>query len=340
MRLALSASGTRHTTTMLPPLLYAACAVCAAGLLLLLKQPGSKARMGATVIGLAGLAWLLVQVVQASGHVGFDPRVGVLALAGAAAVAAAVRVITTTRPVFAALHFVLVVISAATAYLVLGAEFMAFALIIVYAGAILITYMFVLMLAQQAPDADGPSVAYDRIAREPAAAALCGFVLLAVLCSSVHDARVSRPLTAMVQANANASAFHRLAGMPELLDERIRADLSAHGIDASGWSKLGPLTVGTGASSAMVPVALADGTKREVVLSADDLPVNSTSLGWELVTAYPGSLEVAGVILLMAMLGAVVMARRQTDLAEDDRRAAAGLSRLNVDDPDLAGGAS
>jgi hypothetical protein len=43
------------------------------------------------------------------------------------------------------------------------------------------------------------------------------------------------------------------------------------------------------------------------------------------------------VILLMAMLGAVVLARRQTDMAEDDRRAAAGLSRVNVEDADLAG---
>ena len=53
---------------------------------------------------------------------------------------------------------------------------MAFALIIVYAGAILITYMFVLMLAQQAPDPEHPSAqpAYDRLPREPMAAVVAG----------------------------------------------------------------------------------------------------------------------------------------------------------------------
>jgi NADH-quinone oxidoreductase subunit J len=253
------------------------------------------------------------------------------------ATAAAVRVITTTRPVFAALYFVLVVVAGAVAYLVMGAEFMAFSLIIVYAGAILITYMFVLMLAQQAPDAGGPSVAYDRIAREPAAAVLCGFVLLAALASVVGDARTTKQPAAMVEARANAAAWNRMRGMPELVQERITAELAAAGKDPMGWSPAGGLEVAQDGRTAMMPVTLADGTRHETVLKAADLPVNSTSLGWELVTSYPGSLELAGVILLMAMLGAVVLARRQTDMAEDDRRAAAGLSRMNVEDADLAG---
>jgi NADH-quinone oxidoreductase subunit J len=197
--------------------LYAASAICAVGLFLLLRQPTGKVRLGATILGLAGLAWLLVQGVQASGAVGLDPRVAIMSLAVAMATAAAVRVITTTRPVFAALYFVLVVVAGAVAYLVMGAEFMAFSLIIVYAGAILITYMFVLMLAQQAPDADGPSVAYDRVAREPAAAVLCGFVLLAALASVVGDARATQQPVAVVQARANAAAWNRMRGMPELV---------------------------------------------------------------------------------------------------------------------------
>jgi NADH-quinone oxidoreductase subunit J len=232
---------------------------------------------------------------------------------------------------------VLVVVAGAVAYLVMGAEFMAFSLIIVYAGAILITYMFVLMLAQQAPDAGGPSVAYDRVAREPAAAVLCGFVLLAALASVVGDARANQQPAAMIEARANAAAWNRMRGMPELVQERITAELAAAGKDPMGWSPAGALEVAQDGRTAMIPVTLADGTRHETVLKASDLPVNSTSLGWELVTSYPGSLELAGVILLMAMLGAVVLARRQTDMAEDDRRAAAGLSRTNVEDADLAG---
>lgn len=323
---------------MTPTLLYAASALCAAGLLLLLRQPTGKLRLGASVIGLAGLAWLLVQTVQAAGAVGIDPRVAVMCLAITLAVAAAVRVITTTRPVFAALYFVLVVVAGAVAYLVLGAEFMAFSLVIVYAGAILITYMFVLMLAQQAPDADGPSVAYDRLAREPAAATLCGFVLLAVLTAGMDDARHANRAVQVVQAQSDAAAWQRLRGMPKLLQERISAQLHSAGKAPTGWTQDGPFAVTADGSSATVGITLADGSHHDAVLYAKDFPVNSTSLGWELVTSYPGSLEVAGVILLMAMLGAVVLARRQTDLAEDDRRAAAGLARVNPDDPDVAGG--
>jgi hypothetical protein len=47
-----------------------------------------------------------------------------------------------------------------------------------------------------------------------------------------------------------------------------------------------------------------------------------------LVTRFPVSLELAGIILLMAMFGAVVLARKQTDIADDDRRALAGLGKV------------
>jgi hypothetical protein len=54
-------------------------------------------------------------------------------------------------------------------------------------------------------------------------------------------------------------------------------------------------------------------------------------VGMSLVASFPASLELAGVILLMAMYGAVVLARRQIELGEDERRLAAGLDPLSVD---------
>ena len=102
---------------------------------------------------------------------------------------AAARVITVRNPVHAALHLVLAFFTCAGLWLLLEAEFMAFALIIVYAGAILITYVFVIMLAQQAPQ---PGEAehqpeYDLVPREPAAAALIGFVMLALLSDLIFN---------------------------------------------------------------------------------------------------------------------------------------------------------
>src|SRR4030095_6722893 len=73
------------------------------------------------------------------------------------AIASAGRMITHNRPVYSALYFIMVVLSSAALFLMLQAEFMAFALVIVYAGAILITYMFVIMLAQQAPTDEQPA---------------------------------------------------------------------------------------------------------------------------------------------------------------------------------------
>src|SRR3954468_24233307 len=57
----------------------------------------------------------------------------------------AIRVITHTKPVYSALYFVLTVFASAGLFLLVQAEFMAAALILIYAGAILITYVFVIM---------------------------------------------------------------------------------------------------------------------------------------------------------------------------------------------------
>jgi hypothetical protein len=93
------------------------------------------------------------------------PRLRVLALGGG------LRMITHPKPVYAALYFILTIIASSGLYLLLSAEFMAFALIIIYAGAILITYLFVIMLATQSPDeTTGALSDYDASAREPIAA--------------------------------------------------------------------------------------------------------------------------------------------------------------------------
>jgi NADH-quinone oxidoreductase subunit J len=63
-----------------------------------------------------------------------------------------------------------------------GAEFLAIALIIVYAGAVLVTYVFVIMLAQQA----SLSVC-DIRAREPFAGVLVGFVAMAAVAGRIAD---------------------------------------------------------------------------------------------------------------------------------------------------------
>ena len=84
--------------------------------------------------------------------------------------------VTQRNPARAALSFALVVLSTCGLFLLLAAPFLMAATIIIYAGAIIVTFLFVLMLAQQ----EGPSDA-DARSREPLLAAIVGFVLLGAL---------------------------------------------------------------------------------------------------------------------------------------------------------------
>jgi NADH-quinone oxidoreductase subunit J len=59
---------------------------------------------------------------------------------------AAVRVITTRNPVVAALHLVLAFFTAAGIWLLLQAEFLAITLVLVYVGAVMVLFLFVVMM--------------------------------------------------------------------------------------------------------------------------------------------------------------------------------------------------
>jgi NADH-quinone oxidoreductase subunit J len=246
--------------------------------------------------------------------------------------------ITSRRPVYCALYFVLVVLASAALFLLLEAEFMAFALVIVYAGAILITYLFVLMLAQQAPQEGGESAQaeYDVNPREPLAAVLVGFILMAVLGDMVFAGPIGMPRPRVSGAEAAAEAWRDLAALPGQLRQTVAARHPNF-----NW----PPTMQQGAESYLTiagGAAFVTGTERgsdvmqDFELGGEDQPTNVQRVGVALVRKFPVSLELAGVILLMAMFGAVILARRQIELGEDEKRAAAGLRRLGVDRDDEA----
>jgi NADH-quinone oxidoreductase subunit J len=210
---------------------------------------------------------------------------------------------------------------------------MAFALIIVYAGAILITYMFVLMLADQGPrdsighiDDDGD---YDRVPREPMAAVLVGFILLGTLAAVVE--RI--PNTAVLAESSLEQKVARqqadaLVMMPKhLLNIVKRSDPTAVSVAVAPNAAIQGSIVQT-------QVTQADGTVKNVAVDAAGKIDNTQMVGLDLVSRYPASLELAGIILLMAMFGAVVLARRQIEFGEDEARDAAGLRRIVLDVPE------
>lgn len=89
------------------------------------------------------------------------------------AVAAGATMIVQRNPVYAALWFAVVILSVCGLFLLQSAPFLAAATIIIYAGAIIVTFLFVIMLAQQSGLAE-----YDRRSREPALALFAGFLLM------------------------------------------------------------------------------------------------------------------------------------------------------------------
>ena len=90
--------------------------------------------------------------------------------------------VTHRNPVRAALSFALVVLSTCGLFLLQAAPFLMAATIIIYAGAIIVTFLFVIMLAQQTGVSDA-----DLRSREPLLATITGFVLLGAILFVLRD---------------------------------------------------------------------------------------------------------------------------------------------------------
>jgi NADH-quinone oxidoreductase subunit J len=75
-----------------------------------------------------------------------DVKTGLFYLFAAVLLFAAFRVITARNPVYAALYLVLAFFQAAAIWLLLRAEFLAISLVLVYVGAVMVLFLFVVMM--------------------------------------------------------------------------------------------------------------------------------------------------------------------------------------------------
>jgi NADH-quinone oxidoreductase subunit J len=75
-----------------------------------------------------------------------DVKTGLFYLFSAVLLFAAFRVITARNPVYAALYLVLAFFQAAAIWLLLRAEFLAITLVLVYVGAVMVLFLFVVMM--------------------------------------------------------------------------------------------------------------------------------------------------------------------------------------------------
>jgi NADH-quinone oxidoreductase subunit J len=213
-------------------------------------------------MGLIALGALIILLVQWAA-VGGAATTVYFWLFSVVALSASTRVITHRQPVYSALYFVLTVLSTAGLFVLLWAEFLAAALVIIYAGAILVTYTFVIMLASEASGrglvtslADSGSrneFEHDVESRSPVLACLAGFVVMGTMLFLIFDR-------------------------------------------AAGITSHGPIQPDTSRN-------VAGGLQQ---------------LGVYLFTHQAVALQLAGLILTLAMVGALMIARKRVLLSEED----------------------
>ena len=171
-----------------PWAILAFCVLAAVGTLLLLPGRRSVAwgRLGGGLLFVGLLLLAITMFLQAGYRNAYFWAFAAICILGS------VRVVTHPQPVYSALYFVLTVFSSAGLFVLAYAEFMAVALITIYAGAILVTYTFVIMLAADAAPEETGVVGQERAAKQflaehdahargPIAASLIGFATAGVL---------------------------------------------------------------------------------------------------------------------------------------------------------------
>jgi NADH-quinone oxidoreductase subunit J len=248
----------------------------------------------------------------------------------AVAVVGGLLLVTQSNPVYAALSFALVVLSTCGLFLLNGAPFLTAATIIIYAGAIVVTFLYVIMLAQQSGLDDA-----DLRSREPLLACVAGFVLLASLVGVLHRTfdqseldSLHGELDRLAQVKTPKDVSDVL-GEPKIgesglkLADRLRRYFPDTGDDARNFAaniELARIRMkvetlreeATKARQAIDQLKAGYGTVAPSASAGGKLPPeNVAGLGVALFTDYLVPVELAGVLLLVATIGAIAIAGRR-----------------------------
>jgi len=211
-----------------------------------------------------------------------------------AAVAGGLLTITSRDPIHSALWFASVVLSTSGLFLLAGAQFLAAGTVIVYAGAIIVTFLFVIMLAQM----EGRAT-YDRAARSPGRATFSCFLLFWALLYAMLTVRT--PSRATISGpGLEVANFKRLVPNGQIA--------RFYKIDPSSAS--GRVLASSTRPTARLPEADAqDGSGTHVA-----------ALGGTLYTDHLITVELAGALLFVALIGALAIATPKPPVRPGDPR--------------------
>ena len=131
-----------------------------------------------------------------------DFKAGLFYVFSALLLFAAFRVVTARNPVHAALYLVLAFFQAAMIWMLLKAEFLAIALVLVYVGAVMVLFLFVVMML------DIDSMRHGFWRHFPLAGtigALIALEMAAVLMGGFRASEAPKPIVVLAQAAGQAS---------------------------------------------------------------------------------------------------------------------------------------
>jgi NADH-quinone oxidoreductase subunit J len=115
----------------------------------------------------------------------------------------AVNLLLQSHPINSALSLIVVMTSLAVLYLLLGAEFLAAAQIIVYAGAIMVLFTFVVMLLNAGREERTLGSHAARIVGFPAVAAIMAVIATMILkTQGLGDAAIANQITSTAELSA------------------------------------------------------------------------------------------------------------------------------------------
>jgi NADH-quinone oxidoreductase subunit J len=269
------------------PLTVIGLVVWAVGILWLMpgKLPGvSRPRIPGLILALVGVVMFALSTGRSSGVFSEDVMFWVF---GLSALFCGVLMITAINPVYAALWFALTTLATCGLFLLQSAPFLAAATVIVYAGAVIVTFLFVIMLAQQSGAAG-----YDRQSNQGFLATITAFVLLGAIAMTLQTEELEFASTvAQTELVPGVTAVGETTPTP-----------------ASAAAPMPPLGLSFPAAEPTIPPAPGN-----LLSKADDEhPVgNLKGLGRSLFGDYLFAVELAGTLLLVASIGAIAIAPRR-----------------------------